>query len=383
MENAPETVPVEQLIEAGGEFGYVARLAIEASERTNHLSVPHAHLTSKSGKYMGVLVAAHSDLIAEGNALQHDPYARDGIVVHETTHREMRAVATMVGLWPYANEGNGDATIFQVDTTYTPQAEQAVMPLAELALQLYGIPGQAANAFDATTHARHGDGHIFATYEEPLFVFATDQTRFEPIVAGRQEITHEVGIKAALTGRAQVWLGRQGLVRIKDSSIYNVDSSMRMAEIILPEDGSVESDTVVVAESPTDAYGELFTRNDQGYIVVASSKDTSHDQITTNPKIPLDGVAGMLTEPILWADVTDTFLKPYDSKKKAAALLSLGLPGQRLDTLFAGARDALLAAQQAGSAKSTISGNILVAAMVQALPGRRDMKAVGDKYYNF
>jgi hypothetical protein len=381
MKTSPEIQGTEQFTEMDSDFGRVAELALAASKTTNHLEIPHAVLRSKTGQYMGLLVAAHSDLIATGKAMRHDPHVQDGIAIHETTHHEMSAVATMVGLWPYANEGNGEATIFQVETTYTPQAERAVMPLAAFALRLYGQSEQPTNeAFDTTAHARHGDGYIFATYNEPLPVLATDKTHLEATVTGHQEVTHEVGARAILTGHAQVWLGRQGLVRIKDDSIYMVDPSMRMAEITLPEDGSMQSGVIITGESPTDTYDGLFTYTDQGYIMVSNGEGTLRDETNINPQISLDEAASLLTEPILWADVTDTFLRPHDPSTKAAAILALGTPGQRLDALFAGARDRLLAEQPAAS-MTAISGTAVVAAMIQILSKKRAFNTVDSKYY--
>jgi hypothetical protein len=328
---------------------------------------------------MGLLVAAHSELIGGRKAIETNPYVEDGVAVHEATHDEMHASATMVGLWPYANEGDGDATLFKVETTFNPAAERMSMPVAQLALRLFDLTEESVTpAFDPTKHARHGDGLIFATNAEPAYILATDGTHIDTIKEG--QIANTVGIQAALTGAAQIWLGRQGLVRVQGNSVYYVDDSMRMADIVLPEDGSIQTEIVTIEKSPTDTYDGAFVRNEQGHIVLEKNKD-EYNSTAFSPRLPLEEAAGMLTDPIRWKDETTELLKSYDFKNKAINLLPLGTPNERLEAHTAQARELLLAEQRNASAQNMVADNLVVAALLQAIPTRRAFHAIDAQYY--
>lgn len=382
-------VPLEAAVASWAQidegFGEFTQLVLEASAADNNLEIPYQIVTDKGGKGTGILVAAHSELTATSNIQRAEPYTKDGTVIHEATYPEMQATATIVSLWPYANHENGDdATLVDIKTTWTPPPDKNTMPLADMVLRIYEQPQDVTDKFlDQSGQPLHGEGRILATERQSIILMATDDTHMEVEEAGHQEVTHEIGLRGSLTGRARIQLYGQGLIRLHDGVLYSPASSMHKAEVILPEDGSVQSKPGLFPELPDGSYIGRLDIDDQGCIRTRGSIGSPAGTTgILNPTLTLEQAAQMLAEPIRWTDETKNFLTHPRHKDRVMALLSLGMPELRYARLAAEARTRLLSELKDGEATRTISYRPIIGGLIRNLAAQRPFNAVKKDYYS-
>lgn len=380
MSQPPELTPPHDLVQSNREFGDVADLAFSLARDGNTLEIPLLELRDRSENYLGVLVAAYSALSTSGRIGYPEIGLEGDQIVKTATHPTMTAKATLVGLWPHANEGDGEATLHEVEATFTPQPDRVSGPFKDMALAIVRGDNPKNTEILDPKHKRHGEGIIIAHNPGEVPIRGGDGSSLEVTIEGRQELDKKVGIKARMRGQLMAILGAHSLRRITDTNIYTLAPGQEAAEIVLPRGKHMDSPIVRVPEQATDDYSQYLKINSEGKIVAGNRK---LDRGSFNPTISLDQAAALLKKPLQWEDITQTFITNHFTKAAVVKALSFASADQRLKLLYEQAQ-AALENQRSQPLPAKITGRLLVAAALRALPesGKRSSyNTVTSRYY--
>jgi hypothetical protein len=363
--DAPELLP--DLFDRSAAFGEVADLAFRMGEdpQENTLGIKPSVITDTYGRRLGYLVTARSILTAFGKLGRPEIFVDDGQVVHQTAHPEMAAEAMLVALWPDANEGDGDASLHRIETTFTPPPDRRKGPLLDIVKKLHFPEGEVLSE-DEEDH--YGPGTVLADAKK-IYIIGSEGTQIETAVEGHQQLTREVGLKGLIHGPATAVLGHgpETIARVADGRLYWLGGvNHRLLPITVPED-------------PTENYAGRIALKSDGRFVLTGKGAVAANKTLHGPQLSPAEVLALADSPLQWDDATDRFLVHWQTKENVAKLLPLGWERQRLAELYAFAQQKLEAGHAA--ARLALTGSQVVAAQLKSMPRRDRYDDVDIRYY--
>jgi hypothetical protein len=272
----------------------------------------------------------------------------------------MRAEATLVGLWPNGNRGDGEAVLYQADATFQHEPNQKRLPLAQAVLaacnseQAHTI--DAPHLGDGVIIVREGltEHHLQAGHETVIQKEAVEDEKYGEAGALR------LSLHGALTV-ARI----HGLLRVHGNKVYEVAPQDDGYKVAVPKEDPVVTEPIGAVPEYKQTYGNSIHIDSSGTFVPIHRL-----RAYPLPRLPLSRLVRLLSDPLPWKDTTDAFIEGSGSFAQGIrGALRLKSAYVEIDDLHDQARKALIEARQGQPLHPSIVGSSLVLAKLKSMPG--------------
>jgi hypothetical protein len=287
------------------DFGLVVVSAAVYERDHNGLAIPPQPVDEG-----GVLHCINSGIelrgVAEQDRLALDS---DGTLVRTRPFGHVAAYADFVGLWARARRGQGEAALYSTTATFATEVQTALPFRDTVAGILEAEPVElprvhVSNRYGGVTNPTEDDRQWFGSGSytgQPLL--ATDGTQLHQKPTGRRNDlanppTQETDIH--FSGLVKVELKSHTFLRLSDDRLEAAPPEATTVRLQLqPTTPQRQPDSRLI---PQDGVLELA---DNGRVVHAAG---SASEDAFNPRMLVRDMPNVLAEPLLWEDVTQTFL---------------------------------------------------------------------------
>lgn len=276
----------------------------------------------------GTLYTVTSGIVASRGLRVRTVLKNDELVRHQTLSEPLTVFADVVELHPPDGLDAGEARLYRVEESLTPSLAETHVPFREVATDIMAKTNPTYGKLPICFDNKSGIRTFY--YEVPEFekpdrvylsagsdskkhisLLAEEQTRIHLQEIGKNELDHEVGVLATVSGLVRIALDKRQFVYVASNGVFYGPSEEQAVKVDMPQ-GMVQHHSLEFYRIPD---GAFVKPNEQGELIIQGGRanDKRYKNTKLNPDItPAQALELIPDEAIDWTDGTATFMSNMD-----------------------------------------------------------------------
>jgi hypothetical protein len=328
----------------------------------------------------GTLYAVTSGLATAGGMRQETVVEGDEFVHRQFAPLPLTVFADLVELRPPTGHSDGDARLYRVEESIFAVSAEARRPFRAAAVEVITTPDPVHRTlspirFNGITNTfyrihpeivRPDETYMSSKSDQGWVSLRADQrTQIQLDTVGRDELDHEIGVLASVSGQAKIALEERHFARITNTGVLYGPSEAKMIEVDVPS-GTPQHHDSKFYRIPDDA---TVGPNEKGDLIPQGTRagNRKYEHTKLNPSINAATVLELIPEDSVdWTDGTAAFIETLS--RRIAQMMPLDIHASYEQTLRI-ARGKIREALPADRVPAVgHAGCLAVAALVAELP---------------